>query len=101
MIAGCIAAYPIEGDLVPPDVCVANFEELDPITIDDGIGDGLSPYYMLKDETLLHILIEYFSEVDQIAYTSHAVTVGSERISLTDIELAKVERWFLFQQPIS
>jgi hypothetical protein len=75
LIASCIAVWLNEGDLVPPDICVGDFGELDPITIDDSIGDDLRPYHMPKDETLLHILTEYFPKADHIAYISHTVIV--------------------------
>jgi hypothetical protein len=60
---------------VPPDICVGDFGELDPIEIDYSIGDNLKSYHMPEDETLLRILTECFPEANHIAYISHTVIV--------------------------
>jgi hypothetical protein len=75
LIASCIAVWLNEGDPVPPDICVGDFGELDPIEIDVSIGDDLKSYRMPKDETLFRVLTEYFPEADHIAYISHTVIV--------------------------
>src|SRR5436305_10086743 len=79
LIASCIAVWLNEGDRVPPDICVGDFGELDPIKVDDSISDNLRSYHMLEDETLLRILTEYFPEADHIAYISHTVIVEFPR----------------------
>ncbi|KAI9771651.1 MAG: hypothetical protein M1840_001866 [Geoglossum simile] len=79
LIAGCIAVWLGEGDPVPPDICVGNFGDLDPIAIDDNIGGSLKPYSMPDDKTLCRVLSEYFPEADGIAYISHTIVVEFPR----------------------
>ncbi|KAI9784967.1 MAG: hypothetical protein M1839_001163 [Geoglossum umbratile] len=79
LIAGCITVWLGKGDSVPPDICVGNFGDLDPIEIDNSIGGSLKPYCMPDDKTLCRILSEYFPEANGISYISHTIVVEFPR----------------------
>lgn len=80
-IAGCIAVWLNEGDPVPGDISIGDWGEADDIVIDDDLAADLLPFHMPKDETLLHLAIQYFADSTFISFISHSVIVEYPKVS--------------------